>query len=97
MKNIKRIKYLEELLIEGEAQMQLEGYTVQEIKKEIKERRASLVKNLNRVGWVFVFLIIFPLACMQLGLTIKVSFFVSYVFGGIISVFIVPKLTGHYP
>ena len=93
IKDIKKLRKLLKLKEKGEAQMRVEGFTIEMIKKAIETQKNKVMHELNNLGWFLVFLIFIPLALMQFGLKWEIAFMVSYFFGGIIT-FILHKLIG---
>lgn len=92
IKDIKELKRLLKLRERSEAQMHVEGFTPEILKNTIEKQKNKIEHEFNGLGWFLIFLIIIPLALMQLGMSQESAIFTSYISGGIIIV-ILHKIT----
>lgn len=94
--NTKKLRRLLKLQEEDEAQMRSKGFTPETLKVEIKWLQDRIAKDINAGGWILMFLIVIPLALMEIGFSIRASVFICYLGAGTIFMFILPKITGRY-
>jgi len=95
--DIKKLRKLLKLQEKSEAQIHSEGFTPEVLKDIIEKQQNKIEKDINGFGWLLMFLIVIPLALTGLGVSVDTAILITYFGGGLIFLFILPKITRrHY-
>ena len=91
----RELRRLNRLSKSSEGQIRSEGFTTETLEKTIEYEKRKVTRELNKIGWFIVVVFIFPLALMQVGLSLTNAAFTSYIVSGII-LLLLYKLTGKF-
>ena len=74
----KELRKLKKLIGASESELKDCGYTREILEKRLAQEKLKVKKELNYAGWCIVILFVFPLALMQLGMTMRSAAITSW-------------------
>ncbi len=89
-KDLKKLKKLSEL---DDFELKINGYTRDILEEKLEQEKRNITKNLNYIGWILVVFFVFPLALMQLGMTMESAEMTSWLALGFV-LWILSRITG---